>query len=171
MRKRPSSTAISSPPAVKVPAKTSLRAFWLMLMKPPAPASLRPKRLTLTLPCRVRLRQPEAGEVEPAAVVEVELLVLVDDGAGVERRAEVEPALRQAADDARLRRQGHEILSTFSSAATAATPSGMPMPRLTTPPRRQLERAAARDDLALVERQRRDPGRAAPACRPEKAWL
>ena len=30
----------------------------------------------------------------------------------------------------------------------------MPMPRLTTPPERQLERGAARDDLALVERHR-----------------
>ena len=49
-----------------------------MLMKPPAPASRGPKRLTLTLPSRVDLRHAEAGQVEPAAVVEVELLVLVD---------------------------------------------------------------------------------------------
>ena len=62
---------------MKVPAKTSVRAFWLMLMKPPAPASRGPKRLTLTLPRAVGLRHAEAGQVEPAAVVEVELLVLV----------------------------------------------------------------------------------------------
>ena len=48
-------------------------------------------------------------------------------------------------------------LSTFSSVGTAATPSGMPMPRFTTPPRRQLESAPARDDLALVEGRRLDP--------------
>ena len=38
----------------------------------------------------------------------------------------------------------------LSSAATAATPSGMPMPRLTTLFGLQLERGAAGDDLALV---------------------
>jgi hypothetical protein len=54
-------------------------AFWLMLMKPPAPASRGPNLLTLTLPSRVGLRQAEEGEVEPAAVVEVELVGLVDD--------------------------------------------------------------------------------------------
>ena len=63
---------------MNVPANTSFFAFCEMLMKPPAPASLRPKRLTLTLPSRVGLRHAEAGEIEAAAVVEVELLVLVD---------------------------------------------------------------------------------------------
>ena len=33
---RPPSTAISSPPAVKVPQNTTFFAFWVMLMKPPA---------------------------------------------------------------------------------------------------------------------------------------
>ena len=41
MRSSPSSTATFSPPAVKVPANTTLRAFWLMLMKPPARRALR----------------------------------------------------------------------------------------------------------------------------------
>ncbi len=36
--------------------------------------------------------------------------------------------------DARLGRQRHVARARFSSFATAATPSGMPMPRLTTPP-------------------------------------
>ena len=39
---RPFSTATVSPPAENVPTKTSLLAFWEMLMKPPAPASLPP---------------------------------------------------------------------------------------------------------------------------------
>jgi hypothetical protein len=39
MRTRPFSIDTSRPPAVSVPANTSLRAFWLMLMNPPAPAS------------------------------------------------------------------------------------------------------------------------------------
>ena len=62
---------------MNVPANRIRRAFWLMLMKPPAPASRGPKRLTLTLPSRVDLRHAQAREVEAAAVVEIELLVLV----------------------------------------------------------------------------------------------
>ena len=77
IRSRPSSTAISSPPAVKVPANTTLRAFWLMLMNPPAPASLRAEPADVDVARGVDLRHPQAGQVEPAAVVEVELLVLV----------------------------------------------------------------------------------------------
>ncbi len=49
-----------------------------MLMKPPAPASRGPNRLTLRLPSRIGLGQPQEGQVEPAAVVEVELVGLVD---------------------------------------------------------------------------------------------
>ena len=49
-----------------------------MLMKPPAPASREPKRLTLTLPSASTCGHAEARDVEAAAIVEVELLVLVD---------------------------------------------------------------------------------------------
>ena len=41
--------------------------------------------------------------------------------------------------------------NSFSSAATEATPSGMPMPRLTTPPIGKFQRTAARNDLAVIE--------------------
>ena len=50
----------------------------------------------------VDLGHAEAGQVEPAAVVEVELLVLVQQRLRVDRGAEVEPALRHAADHAGL---------------------------------------------------------------------
>jgi hypothetical protein len=73
MRSCPSLTATSRPPAVKVPTKTTFLAFWLMLMKPPAPASRGPNLLTLRLPSAVGLGQAEEGHVEAAAVVEVEL--------------------------------------------------------------------------------------------------
>jgi hypothetical protein len=79
-----------------------------MLMKPPAPARRLPNLLTLTLPS-VALRQAEHREVEAAAVVEVELIGLVDHGLGVDRRAEVQPAGRDAADHARLGAQGDEV--------------------------------------------------------------
>ena len=68
-----------------------------------------------------------------AAVVEVELLVLGDDRARVDGGAEVEPALRQAADDPGLGGE-RDLLEEVLLLATAATASGMPMPRLTTPP-------------------------------------
>ncbi len=50
----------------------------------------------------IGLRQPEEGEIEPTAVVEVELIGLVDDRVRIGRRAEVQPAGRDAADHARL---------------------------------------------------------------------
>ena len=65
MRSWPSSTAICSPPAVKVPVNTTARAFWLMLMNPPAPASLGPKRLTLTLPSASHSAMPSTVRSSP----------------------------------------------------------------------------------------------------------
>ena len=47
---RPSGQAILSPPAVKVPLKMTVLAFWAMFWKPPMPTILFEKRLTLTLP-------------------------------------------------------------------------------------------------------------------------
>ena len=108
-RSLPSSTATCRSPAVKVPTKTTFLAFWLMLMKPPAPASRGPNLLTLRLPSRVGLRQAEERDVEPAAVVEVELVGLVDDRLGVDRRAEVEAAGRNAADHAGLGGQRQQV--------------------------------------------------------------
>ena len=52
------------------------------------------------MPEPVYLGHAEAGQIEPAAVVEVELLVLVQQRMRVDRAAEVETALRHAADHA-----------------------------------------------------------------------
>jgi len=46
----PLSTTTCKSPVVKVPTKTTSRADWLMLMKPPAPARRLPNLLTLRLP-------------------------------------------------------------------------------------------------------------------------
>src|SRR6478736_5514548 len=78
------------------------------------------------------------GEIETAAIIKVELLVLMQHGLGIERRAEIEPALRHAADNARFGGE-REIAQHALFGA-----------------RRQFERAAPRDDLALVERQWRN---------------
>ena len=52
MTSLPSATSMSLSPAVNVPANTTFLAFWLMLMKPPAPASRGPNLETLRLPSR-----------------------------------------------------------------------------------------------------------------------
>ena len=121
IRSSPSSIATSSPPAVNVPAKTIRRAFWLMLMKPPAPASRGPKRLTLTWPSASTSAMPEARHVEPTAIVEIELLVLLNHGVGVDCSSEVETALRHSADDTGLGGQRH-VLEYPLLLATARRP-------------------------------------------------
>jgi hypothetical protein len=42
-----------------------LRAAWLMLMKPPAPASRGPKRLTFRLPCASACARPSTAMSSP----------------------------------------------------------------------------------------------------------
>ena len=94
---------------MKVPRKKTARAFWLMLMKPPAPASRLLNRLTLTLPPPVDLRKTEECLVEAPTVVEVELVRLVDNRLRVVRRAEREPAGRNPADSPGFHGEGDEI--------------------------------------------------------------
>ena len=80
-----------------------------MLMKPPAPARRGPNFETLRLPDFVGLGEAEEGEVEAAAVVEVELVRLIDNRLGVGGRAEVQTRCRYAADHAGLGSQRHEV--------------------------------------------------------------
>ena len=79
----------------------------------------------------VDLGEPEEGRVQAAAVVEVELVGLVDDRLGIGGRAKIDAAGRYAADDAGLGGQRDEVDDLFF-VGDAAMPSGMPMPRLTT---------------------------------------
>ena len=85
MRSRPLSTAISRPPAVKVPTKTTFLAFWLMFMKPPAPASRGPNLLTFRLPAR-SARRGRGRHIDTAAVVEIELIRLIDHRLCIDRQ-------------------------------------------------------------------------------------
>src|SRR5208283_2293587 len=96
------STAIFSSLPVNEPTNTTSRAFWLMLMKPPAPLSLPPNRLTLTLP-----------EASPSAIVEVELLVLVDHRVHVDAGAEIAATRRDSADKPRLHAQREQMQDAF----------------------------------------------------------
>ena len=103
----------------------------------------------------VGLRHAEAGEVEPAAVVEVELLVLGDDGARVDGGAEVEPALRQAADDPGLGGERH-LLEQVLLLGHRGHGLGHADAEIDHAAHRQLHGTAAGDDLALVQGQGRD---------------
>ena len=165
MRRPPSATRDVARARRNVPANTTFFALWLMLMKPPAPARRGPNFETLTLPSASACGEAEHRDVEPAAVVEVELVRLVDDRLRVDRGAEVQAAGRDAADHAGLGGEREQVVRCLSSAATAATPSGMPMPRLTTLFGAQLHRGAPRDHLAHVERRRLEACRPAPASR------
>ena len=57
----------------------------------------------------VALGQSQIGLVQSAAVIEVELIALVQDGVGVGGGAELGSALRDAAHRAALHRQGHPV--------------------------------------------------------------
>ena len=71
------------PPLVNVPAKTNFFALCEILMKPPAPASLRTEAADIDVACGVGLRHPETGQIQTAAVVEIELLVLMNHRTGL----------------------------------------------------------------------------------------
>ena len=105
----PSREPDSRLPAVKVPQNTRLLAFWLMLMNPPIPARRGPNLLTLRLPSRSASARAEEGQVESAAVVEIKLVRLIDDGVGIDRGAEIQPSGRNSADHSGLGGEGNEI--------------------------------------------------------------
>jgi hypothetical protein len=109
----------------------------------------------------VDLRHAEARHVEPAAVVEVELLVLMDDGLGVDGSAEVEPALRKSADDAGLRGQ-RDVSQHLLFVGDRGDTFGHADAEVHDAAHRQVECAPACDHLALVERQREGARRAPP---------
>src|SRR5262249_2225032 len=97
----------------------------------------------------VGLRESEERDVEPASVVEVELIRLVDDRLRVRRRAEVEAARGDAADDARLGRQRDEVedLLLVRDARDALRHADAEVDDAV---RAQLHRGAPRDDLAAA---------------------
>ena len=59
------------------------------------------------------MRHAEARQIQPAAIVEIEHLVLVDNGFGINRSTEIEATLRNAADDSGLSSQGNEVKQLF----------------------------------------------------------
>ena len=105
---------------------------------------------------RIRLRHAETSEVETAAVVKIELLILMHDGIRIERGAKIEPALRHSADDAGLGGQG-KVLQHMLFGRDRGNPFRHADAEIDDAAGRQLERTAPRDNLALVKLQRHDP--------------
>ena len=97
----------------------------------------------------IDLGEAEEGAVEPAAIVEVELIGLVDDSLRIDRGAEVEAGGRHAADHAGLGRQREQIGDALFRChggdafrhADAEIDDGVGL---------ELQRRAPGDDLALV---------------------
>ena len=102
----------------------------------------------------IRLRKAEEGDVKAPAVVEVELVGLVDDGLRVHRGAEVQPAGRNAADHSGLGGQGDEVDDVFLGGHRGHA-LGHADAEVDHRIRAQLERRAARDDLSFGQRHRR----------------
>ena len=61
----------------------------------------------------VGLREPEKGCIKPPAVIEIELIGLIDNGLCVDRRAEIESSRRHATNDARFSRKREQISDFF----------------------------------------------------------
>src|SRR4029077_11323506 len=101
----PSLTATLSPPAVKVPANTSFFTFCEMLMNPPRASESAAEAADFHVAGRVDLGKSKTSEMEAASVIKVELLVLLNDGFGIKRGSEVQPALRKASYDSGFRRE------------------------------------------------------------------
>src|SRR5215471_18262537 len=97
----------------------------------------------------VHLGEPQKGAVKPAAIIEVELVGLVDDGLRIDGSSKVEARSWHAADDARFRRHGHEVADALFSRhggyafghADAEVDHGIGL---------QFQRGAPSNDLALV---------------------
>src|SRR5262249_46918947 len=107
----------------------------------------------------VRLGETEKGRVEAAAVVEVELIGLIDDGLCIDRSAEIEPARRYPADDPGLGRPRHQAGDLFLI-GDVGDALGHADAEIDDAVGIELERRAPRNDLALVQLHRRDRPRA-----------
>ena len=98
----------------------------------------------------VGLSKAEAGEIEAAAIIEVELLVLVDDRAWIDGRAKIQTSLRQSADDAGFGRQRQHI-EKFLFRRDGRHALWHADAEIDDAAERQLEGASPGDDLAFVE--------------------
>ena len=102
----------------------------------------------------VHLRERQAGDIEPAAVVEIEHVRLVDHRLVVEAGTALVPRDGHAAKDALLDGQ-HQLIGDALLPGDAADELADPEAEVADRAARELEQRAAGDDLADVERQGR----------------
>ena len=74
---------------------------------------LRPEFADVQIAFAIRLRQPEESEIESAAIVEVELIRLIDDRLRVDAGAEINARRWHSADQSRLRRERDQVDDLF----------------------------------------------------------
>ena len=103
----------------------------------------------------VDLGHAQHGEIKPAAIVEIKLLVGLDDRIRVDRSAEIERRLRHAAQHPCLCGQGDPV-DDFLFVRDRADAFGHADAEVHDPVDRQFHRRAAGDDLAVGKRHRCD---------------
>jgi hypothetical protein len=101
------------------------------------------------------LGKSKTSEIEAATVIKVELLVLLNDGFGIERGPEVEPALRKASYDSGFRRE-RQVFENALLGRDSRHPFRHADAQIHDTPEGQFECAAPRDDLSVVQLHRRD---------------
>src|SRR5208282_190093 len=127
--------------------------------EPARAGELGPELTDVEIAARIDLGEAEESHVESAAVVEVELIGLIDHGLRVDAGAEVEAARRNAADHSRLRRQRDEV-DDLLLVGDRGNAFGHADAEIDDAVGLQLEGGAPGDDLAfahLHRRQRTDP--------------
>jgi hypothetical protein len=135
---------------VNVPTKITLRVL-SDVDEASGAGELRPEPANVDVTFAVAFGEAEHREVEATAVIEIELLVHVDDGVGVDYGTEVEPALRNAADDSGFGGQGH-VPEDLLLVGDRGHPFRHADSEIDYRIGKQFERGAARNDLPLVER-------------------
>ena len=97
----------------------------------------------------VGLREPKKRCVKPPAVIEVELIGLIDNGLCVDRRSKIEASRRHTANDARFSRECQQIRNFFL-VCDVCNALGHSDAEIDNAVRIELERRATCDDLSLA---------------------
>ena len=153
--RRPSLTATLSPPVVKVPANTSFLCVLRNVDEAPRASELTTEAADIHVARRVDLGKSKTSEIEAAAVIKVELLVLLNDGFGIERGSEVKSALRKASYDSGFGCE-RQVFENALLGRDSRHPFRHADAQIYNTAKRQLESAAPRDDLSVVQLHRRD---------------
>ena len=124
-------------------------------MKPPGPTILLPKQLTLTLHDFVDLGEGEKCKIQAAAVVEIELIGLIDHGLIVSPSARLVAGCRCAADEPLLVGE-HDIVNRILLRSQRGNAGRYPRAEITNSAAEQLETGTPRHHFARGERQCRD---------------